>query len=77
MELTVTATQFRAVRNIMGAQAIVLYVRDTDGFRISQIALLDPKLGGTTFSWGTEADQPLVTVFLAENPNAIEVGSIV
>ena len=76
MDLTVTYAQFRALKTTMN-QATVLYARDgTEPTLVRRAALLDPKLGGATFSWSTAAEQPPVASFLADFTGALEVADI-
>jgi hypothetical protein len=74
MDLTATYDQFKVVKSAMSAQVTVIYSRDgNDLTLVRRAALLDPKMGGTSFSWGTDLDKPLVTTFLADLPGAVEV----
>ena len=77
MNFTVSYAQFKLLKSTMGVQAVVLYCPDTSvPPMVVCAAILDPKLGGSSFDWSDPTQMPPVTTFLADLPGALEVASI-
>lgn len=77
MELTCTLAQAVAVKTLVGAQILVVWVRSIDTpTKVASLAFLDPKFGQLSITFASEADRPLVTQVTSSFANNVEVSSI-